>query len=137
MIAVFLLACASPPPADLGAPGGRLRPCPSSPNCVSSLDTDETHRIDPLPWAAGNSLDQVAAVIATMPRAKVVRQEQNYLHAEFTSATWRFVDDVELVVGDGALQVRSASRVGYGDLGANRARVEALRALWAPISPAP
>jgi uncharacterized protein (DUF1499 family) len=39
----------------------------------------------------------------------------------------RFVDDVELLIGGDAVQVRSASRLGYSDLGVNRERIEALR----------
>ena len=53
-----------------------------------------------------------------------------YLYAEFTSRLMGFVDDVEfLLEAAGAIQVRSASRLGKGDLGVNRARIEAIRAL--------
>jgi len=52
-----------------------------------------------------------------------------YLHAEFRSAVFGFVDDVEFYVSPpGTLQVRSASRTGYSDFGVNRERVETLRA---------
>ncbi|PZO25782.1 MAG: DUF1499 domain-containing protein, partial [Betaproteobacteria bacterium] len=42
-----------------------------------------------------------------------------------------FVDDVEFRIdqGSGLLHVRSASRVGYSDLDANRKRVEQIRVL--------
>lgn len=55
--------------------------------------------------------------------------DAGYLHAEYTSPFLRFVDDLELLVDSNAkvIQVRSASRVGTWDLGANRRRVEGLR----------
>lgn len=57
----------------------------------------------------------------------MVSEENNYIHAEFTSRILRYVDDVEFLLGPQAIEVRSASRLGYSDLGANRARVEQLR----------
>ena len=57
----------------------------------------------------------------------VVEQGEDYLAAEFTSAVFGFVDDVEFRRGEYAVHVRSASRVGYSDAGANAARVAALR----------
>ena len=67
-----------------------------------------------------------------MPRTKVVRQDERYLHAEFTSALFRFVDDVELLLDAdaGVVHVRSASRIRYSDMGANRRRVEAIRSAF-------
>lgn len=64
-----------------------------------------------------------------MPRARVVTATDDYLHVEFTSAIWRFVDDVVFTVDGVArlIHVRSASRVGHYDFGANRRRVEAIR----------
>jgi uncharacterized protein (DUF1499 family) len=49
----------------------------------------------------------------------------------------RFVDDVEflLVPAERVIHVRSASRVGYSDLGTNRKRVEALRAKFEGSAP--
>jgi uncharacterized protein (DUF1499 family) len=55
--------------------------------------------------------------------------ERNYIHAEFVSAIFRFVDDVEFLFDDHqkVIQVKSASRVGYYDLGVNRRRIEKIR----------
>jgi uncharacterized protein (DUF1499 family) len=65
-------------------------------------------------------------VIAAMPRTKVVTDQGNYLHVEFTSALMRYVDDVQFVIDDANRQIdfRSASRIGRGDMGANRGRME-------------
>jgi uncharacterized protein (DUF1499 family) len=63
-----------------------------------------------------------------MPRTTVVSQTDRYLHAVVRSRVFRFRDDLELFISpDRELIVRSASRVGNGDLGANLARVADLR----------
>ena len=55
--------------------------------------------------------------------------DDNYLRVEAKTRLLRFVDDVEfeLRAGQGVIAVRSASRVGYSDLGANRRRIERIR----------
>ena len=70
------------------------------------------------------------------PDAKRVVQwrklaEDGYLYAEFTSRLMRYVDDVEFLEDStaGVIHVRSASRLGYTDLGANRKRIENIRGL--------
>jgi uncharacterized protein (DUF1499 family) len=114
---------------------GRLRPCPSSPNCVSSQAADESHRVEPLAFEgdAAAVLEGLRRAIVSLPGARIVSVDDGYLHAEFTSRVFRFVDDVELLVDPERrlVHVRSASRVGYSDLGANRRRVEAIRAAFA------
>ena len=110
------------------APGlveGRLAPCPSSPNCVSSEDgTEADKKVDPLPASAWEKLPQ----IVTSMGGKVTTQEDSYIAAEFKSATFGFVDDLEFRKGDTGVHVRSGSRVGYSDAGVNAKRVAALRA---------
>jgi uncharacterized protein (DUF1499 family) len=63
---------------------------------------------------------------------KIQEEHDGYLWTTFTSRLFRFVDDVEfrMVSTDGIIHVRSASRVGYSDLGVNRRRVEKLRTLF-------
>ena len=50
----------------------------------------------------------------------------------FRSRFWHFVDDLELRMDfkHMVIHVRFASRVGKGDLGVNRKRVEELRSLF-------
>lgn len=121
----LLSACAGEPPANIGVQDGRLTPCPESPNCVSSYESDETHGIAPL----NASLAAIEAVLIEQERTNIVSQDGNYLYAEFTSAIMGFVDDVEFLhdPASGQTHVRSASRLGYSDLGANRDRIEAIR----------
>ena len=58
---------------------------------------------------------------------ELATQDAHYLRAEFTSQLMRFVDDVEFLIGQDAVEVRSASRLGHSDLGVNRERIEGLR----------
>lgn len=107
-----------------------LAPCPDSPNCVSSLATDESQRVAPLQVADNRteSMARVQALLRTLPRVEFDVVGQSRIQARFTSRVLRFVDDVTFYVReDGMVEVRSASRVGYWDLGANRRRVESLR----------
>ena len=59
----------------------------------------------------------------------------DYLYAQFTTRWLKFVDDTEfwLAPAEGVIHVRSASRIGRGDLGANRARIEEIRARFAAV----
>ena len=135
----LLAGCHGARPASLGVRQGVLAPCPSSPNCVSSLADDDVHRIAPLPFAgsASAAIDRLAGIVRSLPRTSVVTASGNYLHAEFRSAVFRFVDDVEFHADEpaGVIQVRSASRVGSSDLGVNRRRIEAIRARWGESPP--
>lgn len=124
-------------PANLGVRDGKLAPCPNKPNCVSSQAPEgDAHRIEPLsfegePKAAWSRL---AKVIEAQPRVEIVKRTDDYLYAEFNSALLGYVDDVEfwLPPNGKRIHVRSASRLGYSDLGVNRKRVEAIRAAFAP-----
>jgi uncharacterized protein (DUF1499 family) len=141
LLAVLLSGCSGTRPAGLGAQDGKLLPCPSTPNCVSSQATDEAHRIAPLACsgAAADAMARLRAVVKAMPRTAVVTDTGTYLHVEYTSLIFRFVDDVEFLAdaAAGVIHVRSASRLGTSDLGVNRKRVEAIRARWAEAMPAP
>lgn len=113
----------------------RLDPCPQSPNCVSSQAWDETQRVAPIPFEgdAEAALDRFVELIEA-DGARVVLRREFHLRAEYRSRVFGFVDDVELLADEesGVVQVRSASRRGYYDLGANRRRIERLREAFAP-----
>ena len=115
-----------------------LTPCPASPNCVSSLATDTKHRVEPYMLAEAaedskgteSSWAKITTIVAGLPRSKIVEQKAGYLHVEISSLIFRFVDHLELAAEAGTqrVDVRSASTLGYSDLGVNRKRVEMLRA---------
>ena len=132
--AALIIGCQGARPAGLGPKDGKLAPCPSSPNCVSSQASDAKHRIDPLSFIgpAADALMRLEGIVRSLPRATMITRNDGYLHAEFTSTIFRFVDDAEFLVDDAAkvIHVRSASRLGTSDLGVNRKRIERIRKLW-------
>lgn len=131
LVALMLAAC-STNHVTTGIVDGRLSPCPESPNCVSSDATDEEHRVEPFhlkapPRQAWHGLQNV---LAAEPRTRLIVADERYMHVEIESAVFRFVDDAEflLLPDEQIIAVRSASRIGYGDLGVNRKRIERIRA---------
>jgi uncharacterized protein (DUF1499 family) len=115
----------------IGITQGNLSPCPDSPNCVSSQSPDPSHYVEPLsyPDSRTDAKIRLLKIIESMPRTQIISNTDQYIHAEFTSLIFRFVDDVEFLFDEepNLIQVRSASRVGYSDLGMNRKRIEAIR----------
>ena len=116
------------PPDGLGIQEGQLATCPDRPNCVSTYSRAPEHQMDPIPYR-GPSDELVAklkSIVTQWPRTRVVHQTHNYLHVECRSFWFRFVDDVEFLIDTEhkLIQFRSASRVGYSDLGVNRRRME-------------
>lgn len=116
----------------------QLAPCPDSPNCVSTQCSDSEHAIAPIAvaregWPADREVMAEVARVASSMGGRIVQQETDYLHVEFRSRILGFVDDVEFLWDEdaGQLHFRSASRVGYSDLGANRSRMERFRELFA------
>lgn len=118
-------------PAPEGVGNGDLAPCPDTPNCVSSQATDNEHGVDPLSYtgSVADAREQLLAVLNGMPRSEIVTQTDTYIHAVFRSATMGFPDDTEFVFDTDAnvIHVRSAARMGAGDMGVNRNRVQAIR----------
>lgn len=119
-------------PDNLGVHDGKLAPCPWKPNCVSSQADpgDKGHYIAPLGFSGDPkaAMRKLKSVIEKLPRAEIIESKPDYLYAEFSSQLLGFVDDVELYCDGKVIHARSASRLGIGDLGVNRKRVEAIRA---------
>ncbi len=115
-----------------GVPKATLQNCPDRPSCVNSMAEEEMHAIAPFRYGASSAraIDRLAAIISDMPRTEIRVKQVNYIHATFASALFGFVDDVEFLLDGNVIQVRSVSRVGYGDMGVNRNRVEEIRRLY-------
>jgi len=132
IIALFILGYRSHSGAAYGLVEGRLKPCPDKPNCVSSeLVADAGHYIEPLVYSTDHAAQVLPALktIVLEMGGSIEVEESDYLAATFTSSLFRFVDDLEIRidVGEQTVHLRSASRVGYGDGGVNRKRVERLK----------
>lgn len=126
-------------PTDLGVRDGRLKPPSGTPNSVSSqadLYPDHPQRaysaIAPLVVSgdADLAMQKLVAILKASERTVLVTQQNDYLYAQCSTPLLRFTDDLELWLDRkaGVIHLRSASRLGHGDMGANRARIEKLRA---------
>lgn len=107
-----------------------LKDCPNRPNCVCTQASKQTHRMPPLRCVVSpeEALQIIEGILQATPRVKILQRTDRYLHATFTTALLRFVDDVEFAIDDAQnlLHFRSASRLGYSDLGLNRKRMTGL-----------
>ena len=129
-------------PDNLGVRDARLAPPKRTPNNVNSQidkNADPQHYVEPLRYS-GDARQAWAAlrrVVDGMRRVNVVKSEPDYLYAEFSSKLMGFVDDTEFYLDEkaGVIQVRSASRLGTGDHGVNRGRIEYIRAKLAQARP--
>lgn len=115
---------------ELGLLNDQLRPCPATPNCVCSEQLVEGTFVEPLVYTVTAEDAWRKVKQAIVETGGIVLTEQNdYLHARYVTPLLRFVDDVELRLDENqqVIHVRSASRVGHSDLGANRKRVVRIR----------
>lgn len=128
-LSALLSACAGDRPDNLGARNGQLARCPSSPNCVASQAGDEDHRIAALVCRSDPDADfsRLAMLLKNRTDTQVVEESDSYLRVEFH--TIFFVDDGEFFLDrkGKVIHLRSASRIGYSDLGKNRCRMEEIR----------
>ena len=124
-------SCSGNRPKNLGLKNKLFAPCPRSPNCVLSLQSDEKHRIPPLAYTGSLEVakERLKQVILSHENARIITQNGDYWHVEFTSRWMRFIDDVEFyfMESEELIHVRSASRMGYYDYKINRKRVEKIR----------
>ncbi|MCF8088341.1 MAG: DUF1499 domain-containing protein [Desulfotignum sp.] len=130
---ILLPGCVGAVP-DLGISNGALAPCPKTPNCVNSQAVGEKQYIQPIRYEGTreDARARLLQILGSQRRAKILTAQENYIRTEVTSALFRFVDDVEFYFpeeksGEMVIHIRSASRFGYSDLGANRKRIERIR----------
>lgn len=131
LILFIVNGCSGKRSDEIGIDSSGLRGCPKSPNCVSSEAKDEKHSIElfRLKGDPNANWPLIRDEIVSIPGWVIVMATGNYIHVECKSRVFRFVDDLELYFNssNGIISIRSASRIGYSDFGANRRRVELLR----------
>jgi len=120
-----------PASTESNNPASCLAPCPRTPNCVSTLAPPGPKQMDPIPYAGspGEARERLLAVLRSLERTTIVKEEKSYVHAVCRSRIFRFPDDVEIVFDDEARQIhfRSAARYGIRDFSVNRTRMERIR----------
>lgn len=138
-VPLILICCASAPDITTGGAAGIMKPCPSSPNCVSTQATVPGQQMAPLPYRGDRerSRQLILSIVGAMPRTTIVSQTDAYIHVEFRSRIFGFVDDVEFLFDDdeAVIHFRSASRSGYSDMGVNRKRMEGVSEAYRGADP--
>lgn len=124
-------------PTNIGVHDGQLSPMPKSPNAVASYTQVSEKKVEPLPiyQSAGETMKLLKQVVEEQG-GKIITQEDQYLHAVYTSDTMKFKDDVEFLIREDTniVDFRSASRVGQSDMGVNRKRYDSIRARYLELS---
>jgi len=127
----WTLQAARRKPSTLGLSDGKLSACPNKPNCVSSQASKQSQQIDPFTYSDIGRRQEVCEILLKLldedSALTLATREENYVHAE--ARAMMFIDDIEFYLpqNEPVVHVRSASRLGRSDFGANRRRVEALR----------
>lgn len=137
LIAGLLIGCAGTPiPKEVGLrPDGSIpepAPPPSSPNCVSSYvdpAVDGQHGAVPIPRgvkSAETAQEDIREILESEERTEILADVPGYIHSVQYTAFWKFPDDVEFWFPEDepVIHFRSAARLGYGDMGVNRDRME-------------
>ena len=127
---LFLTSCSSTekgPTFD----GVSLGSCPDSPNCISSVETRESHYTEKLVYTGDRAETRGAllSILKTEENSEIVISTDEYIHVVYRSKFFRFKDDLEfhLPSDEKAVHMRSAARSGYTDFGVNRKRVERIK----------
>jgi len=110
---------------------GQLFPCPDSPNCVCSEQhtaSDEAHFISPIQGSKA-TFTKLKSIIL-LQGGSIVDEQEDYVYATFSTAIFRYMDDIELRFDaeHQVIHLRSASRMGRSDFGVNRSRMEQIKA---------
>lgn len=129
LLCFLLTACSSRMPHNLGLYDQKFTQCPDKPNCVSTFSNNPQHAIEPIKTqlSAQQNFEFLLKVLSNHKNSKLVVKQSPYLHSTFHSTVFGFVDDVEWLVENNRIHVRSASRIGYSDFGVNRKRIERIR----------
>jgi uncharacterized protein (DUF1499 family) len=109
----------------------QLKPCPESPNCVSTQTQQKSKQMDPIPFVLDPKevLKIIKSVAENLPNTHLEKESLSYLHYTFKSRIFRFTDDVEFLIdaGQKLIHFRSASRTGYSDMGVNKKRMTEIK----------
>ena len=97
-----------------------LKPCVQVSHCVR-----EELKVENI----SEPFQEIKQIIENTPRTQIVEYDGDYLHAEVTSRIMKYVDDLEVsyIPENNLIVIRSESRVGEGDFGVNKKRVELIK----------
>jgi len=125
LIYFFYLGYKSQNGSAPGLVNSKLSPCPDKPNCIcTEFADDQSHFTDAIKYQSlsldniTNAIESTGGIISTT--------QNNYIAATYTSRIFKYVDDFEIRIDseNQVIHIRSASRVGHSDIGANLKRIE-------------
>jgi len=121
-------------PSSIGLENGKFAPMPKSPNAVSSQTDIEEKQVEPFPFKGSleETKEAVKKALSDYGSVKIREEKPNYIHAVHTTGTMHYHDDLEFYFDEEkkVVHFRSASRVGYSDMGLNRERYNSLIELY-------
>ena len=123
---IIISSCAGKAPTSIG----QFAVCPETPNCVSTKNINTKNYISPIYYKGSRDNAKRILLLAIQPieSVSIKKELDQFIHIEVTSKIFGFVDDVEFYLNEpGVIPFRSASRIGYSDLGGNRERMETIR----------
>ena len=123
---ILISSCAGKAPTTIG----QFAVCPETPNCVSTKNINTKNYILPIYYKGSLDSAKRFLLLAIKPikSVSIKKELEQFIHIEVTSKIFGFVDDVEFYLNEpGIIHFRSASRIGYSDLGVNRERMETIR----------
>ena len=123
---IIISSCAGKAPTTIG----QFAVCPETPNCVSTKNINTKNYISPIYYKGSLDSAKRFLLLAIKPikSVSIKKELEQFIHIEVTSKIFGFVDDVEFYLNEpGTIHFRSASRLGYSDLGVNRERMETIR----------
>lgn len=130
VIVIYMVVKNNLTPKNLGVNNGKLSKMPNKPNAVSSQTDDKDKKVEVLEFKENleDSKEHVIMAIKTYGNAKIIKNENNYIYAVFTTGKMKYHADVEFYFDESEklIQFRSASRIGYSDMGLNRERYNKL-----------
>ncbi len=110
-----------------------LADCPPRPHCISSLAQNPKQRVAPLQLNStrDDTMQAIAEILSDMAGIRIEYADDMRIEALAVTSLLRFKDDLTLALDSDnhCLHIRSCSRIGYYDFGANRRRVEYIRRL--------
>jgi uncharacterized protein (DUF1499 family) len=135
-IGVRIYASTVGQPGDVRPTQSALQPCGSRSNCAAEVisipvTNEETGTAERDRARAERVLGSLREWV-TRDGGTITNQTGNYLAAVYRSTVFGFPDDVEFLFSPTASQIsiRSASRIGSGDLGVNKKRVLHIVRRW-------
>lgn len=134
VIIIYMFVKNNLSPNNLGVNDGMLAKMPKKPNAVSSQTEEKDKKVEALEFKENlvDSKKKVIKAIESYGNAKIIKNETNYIYVVFTTGIMKYHDDVEFYFDESKklIQIRSASRIGYSDMGLNRERYNKIKEVY-------